>query len=338
MEKVSRHASVQKGSFHLGHPSSHFPAYSSLFYLLLSSLTQNLCMCRKLSDLFDPRKESELITDLEDMSMTPTATNESLSMNPHPRQTFPLLGNLWRQKHHPLTSYPSISHVSAPWMELPNLWCILLSPMSPAPVSRSQFFCHAWPNVIIGWFNSSSCLSHKLSNHHGEPAPETQNVPSGGSSALETPALDCCPLITTCPHLKWSCPISYSAQSMSPAPDPNSSAMPDPMSSLDGASCLSHKLSNHHNCCCHRQHQTSPTTGQIDNRLCHFFSFLSTMPLLSLPWHQPNLALETLYTNLACPFSLAPVSYNTVLIQALLSLPLLSLLYSWDTVSTLPCI
>jgi hypothetical protein len=112
---------------------------------------------------------------------------------------------------------------------------------------------------------------------------------------LKHQPLTSCPSITTCLHLKWSCPISYLAQSMSPAPDPNSSATLGPISSLDGASCLSHNVSNHHNHCCHRCCQTGPTTGQIDNMLCLFFSFLSAVPLLSLPWHQPNLALETLH-------------------------------------------
>jgi serine/arginine repetitive matrix protein 2 len=111
-------------------------------------------MSRKLSDLFDARKESELMTDWEDMSRTPTTTNESAAQG--------------RESHNEA---------------------------------------------------------------------ETQDVPSRGSSTPETPALDKPPSFDQ-PRVHTSNgdiqSVTYPTQPMSPAPDPNSSATPDPTSSLDG--------------------------------------------------------------------------------------------------------
>jgi len=110
---------------------------------------------RKLSDLFDSRKESELMTDWEDMSRTPTTTIESTAQG---RES------------------------------------------------------------------------------HNESEPETQEVSSAGSSTPETPAHDKPPFIE--PRVRTpngdAQSMTYPTQSMSPAPDPNSSATPDPTSSLDG--------------------------------------------------------------------------------------------------------
>jgi len=109
---------------------------------------------RKLSELFDGQKGSELMTDWEDMSRTPTTTNESTTQG---RES------------------------------------------------------------------------------HNEPEPETQEVPSGGSSMPETPAHDELPLDE--PRVSASNgdaqSVTYPTQPMSPAPDPNSSATPDPTSSLE---------------------------------------------------------------------------------------------------------
>ena len=74
---------------------------------------------------------------------------------------------------------------------------------------------------------------------HNESKPETQEVPSEGSPTLptpETPAVDKSLFVE--PRVRTpngdAQSMTYPTQSMSPAPDPNSSATPDPMSSLDG--------------------------------------------------------------------------------------------------------
>jgi len=111
---------------------------------------------RKLSDLFDGRKGSELMTDWEDISRTPTTTNESA-----------------------------------------------------AQARESQ-----------------SVPEHE---------PETREISSGGSSTPETPARDRPPFDD--PRVRASNgdaqSVTYPSQSISPALDPNSSATPDPTSSLD---------------------------------------------------------------------------------------------------------
>lgn len=116
------------------------------------SQSESTDVSRKLSDLFDARKESELMTDWEDMSRTPTTTNESAAQG--------------RESHN---------------------------------------------------------------------EPEIQDVPSRGSSTPETPALDKLPFDQPRVHTSNgdTQSVTYPTQPMSPAPDPNSSATPDPTSSLD---------------------------------------------------------------------------------------------------------
>jgi len=112
-------------------------------------------MTRKLSDLLHGGEENDIMTDWEDMSRTPTTTDESTAQGRESR-------------------------------------------------------------------NASE--------------PETLEVPSGGSSTPETPAHDKPPFIE--PRVRTPNgdiqSMTYPIQSMSPAPDPNSSATPDPTSSLDG--------------------------------------------------------------------------------------------------------
>ena len=110
---------------------------------------------RKLSDLFDGRKQRELMTDWEDTSRTPTTTNESAAQG-----------------------------------------------------KESQ----------------------------NDSGPETPEVPSGGSSTPETPAHDRPPFGEPRVHaLNGDAQfVTYPTQPVSPVPDPNSSATPDPTSSLDG--------------------------------------------------------------------------------------------------------
>ncbi|KAI9509498.1 hypothetical protein F5148DRAFT_1187202, partial [Russula earlei] len=111
---------------------------------------------RNLSDLFDGRKEKQLLADWEDISRTPTTTNESAAQS-------------------------------------------------------------------------------RQSQNVPEPESETREVPSAGSLTPETPARDRPPFdearILALNGDAQS--VTYPTQSVSPAPDPNSSATPDPTSSLD---------------------------------------------------------------------------------------------------------
>lgn len=143
-----------KGLFQSQSPQPSFPGLPQpVPSPVVISQSESTDVSRKLSDLFDARKASELMTDWEDMSRTPTTTNESAV---HGRES------------------------------------------------------------------------------HNEP--ETEDVPSRGSSTPETPALDK-PSFDDQPRVRTSNgdaqSVTYPTQPMSPAPDPNSSATPDPTSSLD---------------------------------------------------------------------------------------------------------